>query len=217
MPQTGSRCLPAQKNDRLFRNGRIGTFSSNNTGKASEMQSKVVSKVNSVKRINCDLQSAVGSQPIWVPRAFRRNDLEKVALTKAKPGRCHATRIDRTMQGRQTPGRASRRLSRRLPCSFQKASGLLCTAKRRGMILSQHTPTTKVSTAMARNPRASYLPLLSPSKNLATAIKEKVNGSATQVNDCSVRRYSNSFASSRNRTGIILYQYTATARLISRA
>ena len=29
---------------------------------------------------------------------------------------------------------------------------------------------------MARNPRASYLPLLPPSKNLTTEIKEKVNG-----------------------------------------
>jgi hypothetical protein len=38
-------------------------------------------------------------------------------------------------------------------------------------ILSQHTPTTKLSTAMARNPRASYLPLLPPSKNQANTIR----------------------------------------------
>jgi hypothetical protein len=31
------------------------------------------------------------------------------------------------------------------------------------------------------------MPLLPPSKNLATEIKEKVNGSGTQMNDCWLR------------------------------
>src|SRR5438874_6990293 len=140
-------------------------------------------------------------------------------------GGCHSRILDRwtaTQAAPKAPQRKrpcrSRALSviltvRSLKCALASPdSGLValaCVPK----ILSQHTPTTKLSTAMARNPRASYLPLLPPSKNLATAIKEKVNGSGTQMNDCWVRRYSNSFPSSRSRAGIILYQYTATTKL----
>jgi hypothetical protein len=71
---------------------------------------------------------------------------------------------------------------------------------------------------LANTTPGSPLPIALPAAPAAVkksfgSYKRESQWQCDQVNDCSVRRYSSSFASSRNRAGIILYQYTATARL----